>query len=167
MATPTSADTKQLLEQLTDAIRQLADRPVPQRFDFDQPTDAERVRQRVGFGYRALGTLSGRVSTAGGNEFDVRVVAASRQSKVITLDGLPPGADFVELRSGRKTEVLEIERDDGGVDASAGSDRQSDNGLVRPRDFKDTEAIGSIVILRNRRGPLIALGPRLGPVRPA
>lgn len=173
MATPTSGDTKQLLEQLvqlTDAVKQLAERPTAQRSTFDAPTDADRIRQRVAFGYQALGTLSGRVSTASGDEFDVRVVAATRRPGVIDLDGLPPGADFVELRSGGKTELLKIERDDGGVDQSATSatasrDRQDDDGLVRPRDVKDTDAIGSIVILRNRRGPLIAFGPRLGPVR--
>lgn len=192
MATAPSADNSQLLDQLvqlTDAVKQLAERPA-------QPvvvarTDADRIRQRVAFGYQVLGTLTGRVSTASGDEFDVRVVRARRRPGIVEFDGLPPGADWVELRAGNRAEVLRIHRDDrdddradapstsGAGRKSAGRGKgdgpdgehdrrrphQSDQGFVRP-DFPDSAAIGSIVFLRHQRGPLIAFGPRLGPVTP-
>jgi len=181
MATPTSGDSKQLLEQLvalTDAVKQLAERPAAQPAvleSSERSTTSDRIRQRVAFGYQVLGTLTGRVSSASGDEFDVRAVRATRRPGFIAFHGLPGGADFAELRSGDKVEVLRIIDDDergrSGEAADAGSDAdaarrggQADRGLVRPRAFADGEPIGSIVFLRNRRGPLIAFGPRLGPV---
>ena len=65
MATPPSVEAKQLLEQLvalTGAVKQLAERTdVPVR-PFADTTEADRIRQRVAFGYQVLGTLSGRLS---------------------------------------------------------------------------------------------------------
>ncbi|MGH3835414.1 MAG: hypothetical protein ACRDSF_06880 [Pseudonocardiaceae bacterium] len=169
---------KELLEQLVESIKQLAERPAPQPSSFDSSTAADRIRQRVAFGYQVLGTLTGRVSSPSGNEFDVRVVEAWRTSEGIQFRGLPPGADWVELRAGNKVEVLRIQRyeDDSQIDQTTTSketarneqsdtrNEQSDKGQVRPRDFKDADPIGSVVFLRTRRGPLIAFGPRLGPV---
>ncbi|MGH2741469.1 MAG: hypothetical protein ACRDN8_03075 [Thermoleophilaceae bacterium] len=164
---------KELLEELCKSIKQLAERPAPQPSSFDSSTAADRIRQRVAFGYQVLGTLTGRVSSSSGNEFDVRVVKSKRESEVIKFRGLPPGADWVELRAGNKVEVLPILEDQDG-DGSGGDQsttsneaarhEQSDRGRVRPRDFKDADPIGSVVFLRTRRGPLIAFGPRLGPV---
>lgn len=176
MPTTNAGDNKQLLQQLvqlTDAVKQLAERPTPQPPAFEPSTAADRIRQRVAFGYRVLGTLTGRVSSSSGNEFDVRVVGATRRPGVITFEGLPPGADWVELRTGTKVEVLRIEGDgdDSQVDRSATSkesaryERPAARGLVRPRDFKDADPVGSIVFLRTSRGPLIAFGSRLAPVR--
>lgn len=163
---------KELLEQLVESIKQLAERPAPQPSSFDSSTAADRIRQRVAFGYQVLGTLTGRVSSPSGNEFDVRVVEARRTSKVIQFRGLPPGADWAELRAGNKVEVLPIledpDGDGSGVDQSTTSNdaprNEPDKGQVRPRDFKDADPIGSVVFLRTRQGPLIAFGPRLGPV---
>jgi hypothetical protein len=177
MTTQNTGDTKQLLEQLvalTDAVKQLAERPTSQPAPaalFEPTTAADRIRQRVAFGYQVLGTLTGRVSSAGGDEFDIRAVRATRRPGVILFRGLPPGADFAELRQGNKVEVLRIldEGGDRGDQPEAPDDRRdgrADRGLVRPRDFADGEPIGSIVFLRHRRGPFIAFGPRLGPVRP-
>jgi hypothetical protein len=179
MATTTSGDDKQLLAQLvalTDAVRQLAERPTPPPpASFETATNADRIRQRVAFGYQALGTLMGRVSSASGDEFDVRVVLARRRRDVIEFDRLPPGASWVELRAGNKVELLRIDEDlrdssddapepDAASTTPARHDRP-DRGSVRPREFARTDPIGSIVVLRGPRGPLIAFGPRLGPVR--
>jgi hypothetical protein len=202
--TPSTSDRdRPLLEQLvrlTDAIKELAEHPRPAlpSLSVAATTDADRIRQRVTFGYQVLGTLMGRVSSAGGDEFDVRVVRAARARNVIAFEGLPPGAHWVELRSGTKVEVLRIRpipRDP--EDHHARDDRQDDDsqdeawqddapqedredrtvaeeltqsarrgtGFVRPGAFDRTEPIGSIVLLRTARGPLVAFGPRLGPVR--
>jgi len=184
----------QQLVELTEAVKTLAARPghppaeTPQRppvvvdVDIDEPapvTDADRVRQRVAFSYQALGTLTGRVSTATGREFDVPVVKAARGDNTIVFDDLPPGAHWVELRTGGKVESLRIRRtpdrdDDGDSDRDGEGDRRrSDAGEVFPKLFAASEPIGSTVFLRTARGPLIAFGPRLAafgsaePVEPA
>ncbi|MGQ0718388.1 MAG: hypothetical protein ACT4NP_13975 [Pseudonocardiales bacterium] len=161
---------KELLEELVKAVKQLAERPAPQPSSFDSSTAADRIRQRVAFSYQVLGTLTGRVSSSSGNEFDVRVVEACREPDVIKFKGLPPGADWAELRAGNKVEVLRIEdepRDDQySTSNDATRNEQSGKGRVCPRDFKNADPIGSVVFLRTRLGPLIAFGPRLEPVPP-
>jgi len=172
MATPPSVDAKQLLEQLvalTGAVKQLAERTdVPVR-PFADTTEADRIRQRVAFGYQVLGTLSGRVSSASGGEFDVPLVGVRRhRGRRIDFFRLPRGVDWVELRSGTKVEVLQIceapdpaQGDDPAADAERPRNADSDRGSVRSKDFADTEPIGSVLFLRARRGPLVAFGPRL------
>lgn len=180
----------QQLVELTEAVKELAARPghppveQPGRppvvidVDIDEPapvTDADRVRQRVAFSYQALGTLTGRVSTATGREFDVPVVRAARGDNAIVFEDLPPGANWVELRTGGKVELLRIRRtrDDGDNDDGDDDRRRSDHGEVFPKLFAASEPIGSTVFLRTARGPLIAFGPRLAafgsaePVEPA
>jgi hypothetical protein len=174
---------QQLLQQLvelTEAVKELAARPGhppaedPQRppvvidVDIDERapvTDADRVRQRVAFSYQALGTLTGRVSTATGREFDVPVVRATRGDNSIVFSDLPPGAHWVELRTGGKVELLRIRRtrdDDNDREGDRDGDRRrSDDGEVFPKLFAASEPIGSTVFLRTARGPLIAFGPRL------
>jgi len=174
---------QQLLQQLvelTEAVKELAARPGhppiedPERspvvidVDIDERapvTDADRVRQRVAFSYQALGTLTGRVSTATGREFDVPVVRATRGDNSIVFSDLPPGAHWVELRTGGKVEVLRIRRtrdDHNDRDSDRDGDRRrSDDGEVFPTLFAASEPIGSTVFLRRARGPLIAFGPRL------
>lgn len=174
---------QQLLQQLvelTEAVKELATRPAhppieePERppvvidVDVDERapvTDADRVRQRVAFSYQALGTLIGRVSTATGREFDLPVVRATRGDNSIVFSDLPPGANWVELRTGGKVEVLRIRRtrdDDNDRDGDRDGDRRrSDDGEVLPKLFAASEPIGSTVFLRRARGPLIAFGPRL------
>jgi hypothetical protein len=154
----TQQQLMQQLVELTEAVKDLAERSArPPAVDADVDaddtparTDAERVQQRVAFSYRALGALTGRVSTAG-REFDVRVVRARPVRDLIEFDRLPPGADWVELRSGARVESLRISRGDDGPD----------RGVVQPRLFGPEDPIGSMVFLRSRRGPLIAFGPRL------
>jgi hypothetical protein len=176
MATPSSVDAKQLLEQLvalTGAVKQLAERTdVPVR-PFADTTEADRIRQRVAFGYQVLGTLSGRVSSASGDEFDVPLVGVKRYPGRIEFFRLPPGVDWVELRSGTKVELLEINegleqvpRHDRAVDAERPRNGNSGRGQVQPVAFFDSEPIGSVLFLRGRRGPLVAFGPRLLPLPP-
>ncbi len=181
MPTPaqTSAQLMNQLIELTDAVKQLAQRPIEIEVDAverEAITDTQRIRQRVSFSYQAIGTLTGRVSSASGREFDVPVVAALRGRGLIGLDGLPPKAGWVELRAGDRLEVLRIHRVDGDdndpfptpAPVPPGSDglrrRHGDRGVVRPRVFADTDPIGSIVVLRDRLGPLVAFGPRLAPL---
>lgn len=196
MSTTARSNERPLLEQLvqlTEAVKQLAEQSAPQQPG--QVSDDDRIRQRVVFGYQALGTLTGRVSTASGDEFDVRVVGARREDDLIRFRALPPGADWVELRSGTKVELLRIEPDrgnddvpqdaadsdgkDGAKDGDKDADKDADKGsgqdvrgrrrrrgLVRPEDFAGTDPIGSIVFLRSPQGPLVAFGPRLDPVLP-
>jgi hypothetical protein len=202
MPTSTAGENRQLLDQLvqlTEAVKRLAERPEP-RPEADRLTEADRVRQRVAFGYQALATLTGRVSRTGAAEFDVPVVAAGRVQGLVGIVGLPPAAEWVELRSGDRSEVLRIRRyerrdregaprpdrtadtaedaveaieealeeavDDALDEAVAARfgrpwyDRD-DFGVVRPERFRDTEPIGSLLVLRHRRGPLLAFGPRL------
>jgi hypothetical protein len=176
MATSSSIDANQLLTQLvalTSAVQQLAERPdVPAR-PLADVSEADRIRQRVAFGYQVLGTLSGRVSSASGDEFDVPLVGVKRWPRRIEFFRLPRGVDWVELRSGTKVELLQIDeasdpaqRDDRAADAERPRNADSDRGQVRPKDFADTEPIGSVLFLRGRRGPLVAFGPRLLPLRP-
>ena len=155
------------LVQLTDAVRQLAERQVATAPDPD--TAADRIRQRVAFGYQVLGTLTGRVSSNGRAEFDVPLVQATRLPHEVRFEGLPPGADWVELRAGTKVELLPIERDQRVDQAGARKpDRhRPDRGRVRPEEFADSQPIGSVVVLRDRQGPLTAFGPRPGPVSSA
>jgi hypothetical protein len=208
MPTSTAGENRQLLDQLvqlTEAVKRLAERPEP-RPAADRQTEADRVRERVAFGYQALGTLTGRVSRTGAAEFDVPVVAAGRVRGLIGIVGLPTDAGWVELRSGDRSEVVRIRRyerrddregttsrpartawptgdavedaveaieeaiQDGVEDAADETvaarfgrpwyDRD-DFGVVRSERFRDTEPIGSLLVLRHRRGPLLAFGPRL------
>jgi hypothetical protein len=175
------ATQQELLEQLvqlTQAVKDLAERPDGDRPPVISPiaeiTEADRVRQRVAFGYAALGALTGRVSSASGREFDIRVFTAARDYGVIFLDGLPRRARFIELRRGGKVELLRIFV---GVDVDGHTpeDRRvelnderdgvaSDRGAIFPEQFGNDEAIGSMLALRTRRGPLLAFGPRLSPL---
>jgi hypothetical protein len=210
MPTSTAGENRQLLDQLvqlTEAVKRLAERPEPHPAA-DRQTEADRIRQRVAFGYQALGTLTGRVSRTGAAEFDVPVVAAGRVRGLIGIVGLPPDAGWVELRSGDKSEVVRIRRyerrdDREGITPRPGRTARSaptgdavedaaeaieeaveeavedaleeavaarfgrpwydrdDFGVVRPERFRDTEPIDSVLVLRHRRGPLLAFGPRL------
>ena len=183
MSTTARSGERPLLEQLvqlTEAVKQLAEQSAPQRPG--QVSDDDRIRQRVVFGYQALGTLTGRVSTASGDEFDIRVVGAHRDGDLIRFRELPPGADWAELRSGTKVELQRIEPDRAGDDVPKDADSVDDShdsrpgdghaerrgrrrrGLVRPEKFESTDPIGSIVFLRSPHGPLVAFGPRLDPV---
>jgi hypothetical protein len=78
-------------------------------------------------------------------------VLANRVRDLIVFHRLPPGADWVELRSGAKFESLRITR----------TDNDPHLGEVRPQLFGPGEPIGSTVFLRTRRGPLIAFGTRV------
>ena len=82
MPTPaqTSAELMTQLIELTEAVKQLAQRPIEIEVDDVEPgiTATERIRQRISFSYQALGALTGRVSSASGREFDIPVVAAMR-----------------------------------------------------------------------------------------
>ena len=170
----------QQLVELTEAVKELAVRPghppveLPGRppvvidVDIEQSdrfTEADRVRQRVAFSYQALGTLTGRVSTATGREFDVPVVRAARGDDAILFEDLPPNANWVELRTGGKVELLRIRRigepDGDRPEDGPGDCRRSEAGEVFPRLFTPSEPIGSTVFLRTARGPLVAFGPRL------
>lgn len=184
MSTTARSSERPLLEQLvqlTEAVKQLAEQTTSDRPG--RPSDDEQVRQRVAFSYQALGTLTGRVSTGSGGEFDVRVVGARRDGDLIRFRELPPGADWAELRSGTKVELLRIEPDRTGDDVPKDADSEDDKddkddkddshaerrgrrrrGLVRPEKFDGTDPIGSIVFLRSPHGPLVAFGPRLDPV---
>jgi hypothetical protein len=179
---------------LTDAVRDLASRQVGADSDGDRAvTDADRIRQRVAFSYQALGALTGRTSSATGREFDVQIVAARRRPDSIAFRHLPADADWVELRSGGTVETLRIQRRsdsdndhdrdcdwdadwDDGQSGDRGTRHDPDHpgrdgwrrnrhhGHVHPRRFQDSDPIGSMVFLRDRRGPLLAFGPRLGPL---
>jgi hypothetical protein len=179
---PTQQQLMEQLVQLTDAVKDLAHRQVGHRPGFDGAfTDVDeddRVRQRVAFSYQALGALTGRVSSATGREFEVRVVEARREAGAILFLRLPAGADFVELRTGSKVETLRIHREhDGDADVDAAGRSEAERrerrerrrrGRVQPEEFDDDEPIGSTVFLRGPRGPLVAFGPRLAarPITP-
>ncbi len=174
------ATQQELLEQLvqlTAAVKLVAQERGHDHRGPSEVSDADRVRQRVAFGYQALGALTGRVSSASGREFDVRVLSAERFSGVVVLDGLPQRADWVELRRGSKVELLPIYEDqgpeatppsdvaspdgDGDGDAHGSPRRRRERGAVFPRIFADQEEIASVVALGRRRGPLLGFGPRL------
>ena len=114
------------------------------------------------------------MSSASGEEFDVPLVGARRRHCEIVFFRLPPGVDWVELRSGSKVEVLKIvegddpePRGDQAADADRPRNGDSGRGRVQPRGFADSEPIGSVLFLRGRRGPLVAFGPRLAALPPA
>jgi hypothetical protein len=171
------ATQQEMLEQLvrlTSAVQSLAERHGHDHREPAEVSDADLVRQRVAFGYQALGALTGRVGSASGREFDVLVLQAERYPGVIHLDGLPGRANWVELRRGTKVELLRVHEDQRtGVtadpaeasspngDGEGSPRRHRDRGSVFPRLFVDEEEIGSVVALRTRRGPLVAFGPRL------
>ena len=153
MAASTSSDDNPLLAQLvalTKSIQALAEHPRPATpvASVLDSTDADRIRQRVTFGYQVLGTLTGRVSSPSGTEFDVPVVRAKRVGTKIEFTQLPPDAAWVALRTGTKVELLSITKGDPG------------EGTVTST-FKATELIGSMVFLQESEGPLIAFGRRL------
>jgi hypothetical protein len=170
MTTTANGPLLEQLIQLTEAVKQLAERPSPQPAPRDPPTDADRVRQRVAFGYQVLGALTGRISSATGREFDVRVVEAIRKPGVILFDGLPARANWAELRAGSKVEVLRIRdvdqkgNSDSPTKTESARDERSTRGQVDPKDFADTDRIGSIVFLSTRQGPLVAFSSRLDPL---
>jgi hypothetical protein len=178
---------------LTDAVRDLAQRQVGAHPDGGRAvTDADQIRQRVAFSYQALGALTGRTSTATGREFDIQIVTARRRPDRISFRHLPADADWVELRSAGTVETLRIQRRsdsdtdhdrdcswDADWDYGQGGDRGAEHdadrngrddwrrhrhGHVHPRRFQDSDPIGSMVFLRDRHGPLLAFGPRLGPL---
>ncbi|MDP8926993.1 MAG: hypothetical protein M3O70_00025 [Actinomycetota bacterium] len=158
-------DVLEQLVQLTQAIKDLAERTEPDPPDEDGA--ARRQRQRVDFGYRALGTLMGRSSRSADGEFDVPVFVArwGQHHDRILLGALPDGADWIELRSGDRVEVLEVTRLSGGSPAAKDqwSLKEPPQARIQPKDFSANEPIGSMVALRRRNGPLVAFGPRLKP----
>lgn len=152
------------LVQLTQAIKDLAERTTRDRPDEDGATRWER--QRVDFGYRALGTLMGRSSRSADGEFDVPVFAAEwgKGGDRILLGALPDGADWIELRSGDRVEVLEVTRlDSNTATKEQRSRKESPQARIQPKEFSAKQLIGSMVALRHRNGPLVAFGPRLNP----
>lgn len=165
-----SNDLDQMVTKLTEAIQRLAQSPRPDPRD-DTDEAERRLHERVDFGYRALGTLMGRVSRTVEAEFDVAVFAARWQARraVIRLRGLPDEANWIELRTGKQVEVLEVQRpDDSDVEAEAEADDEADDDerrlpRIAPKVFTPDKPIGSMVALRRRRGPAIAFGPRLEP----
>lgn len=108
MAALTQAQLHELLAGLTNAVNRLAEHTAPEPTTTGV-TEADRIRERVAFSYRALGTLTGRVSTTG-TAFDVPVVGAFRfrGRRCVLLTRLAAGANFAELRTGTRTEVLKI-----------------------------------------------------------
>ena len=222
MAALTQAQLLEQLVGLTDAVKRLAEHTAPGP-STTGVTEADRIRERVAFSYRALGTLTGRVSTTG-TAFDVPVVGACRRRRFVLLTQLATGADFAELRTGTRTEVLRIhpvtrrsDRDDdidalaavvdvdalradqdgaaagsgtsavtpagdtgagsGHADVSEGDRAAAVDpgglrphfgrvGVILPEAFADSDPIGSIVVMRSRRGPLVAFGPRLAALPP-
>lgn len=179
----------QLVTELTEAIGRLADRSHRPRLDPDDAAAAEqrRRRERVDFGYRALGTLIGRVSRTD-DEFDVDVFAARWQKKyeAIRLIGLPDDAQSIELRRGRKVERVLVRRHDARdgwssdekaanrpsnldtVDrepdpSETDSDKWHPRPFIVPKRFGPDEEIGSMLAIRGRHDRPVAIGPRLRP----
>ncbi|HZC99992.1 MAG TPA: hypothetical protein VFA46_07315 [Actinomycetes bacterium] len=171
MATTTEGnadDTRfaQEIARLAEAIRELAHRPKTP--DSDEDVEQRRLLQRVDFGYRALGTLMGRVSTGFSAQFDVPVFAARWDAKrsEILLPGLPDDAGWIELRTGRRTETVKVRRagDDDPPDADAEDGREAAQPpRICPTTFTRRDPIDSVLAMRHRRGPVVALGPRLAP----
>jgi hypothetical protein len=163
----TSDDAKfaQEIARLAEAIRDLAHRP--DRPDSDETPEQRRRIQRVDFGYRALGALMGRA----GRSFDVPVFGASwhRRGRVIILPGLPDEVEFIQLQNGVKDETLKVRRGRDDHDSPYGKDATDSRGgelppWISPEKFTPDDAISSVLGLRHRRGPVIALGPRIAPV---
>jgi hypothetical protein len=202
MTNPSQAEIMQQWVKLTEAIAALADREPAARPPGSGPTpvptpgggrvsvtDAELTRQRIDFGYRALGALTGRVGDREG-DFVVPLVEARRLGELLLFRGLPPEADWVEVRRDRKVELRRIHRfrrweidseaeyvdardrydrfDDGDLEQETDSATHRGRGLgaVRLRDFAPEESIGALLFLDTRFGPVVALGPRLGPATP-
>lgn len=210
MANPTQAELMEQWVNLTKAIQALADRvsasppgvppgppeqPAPGsggtvgRTTLSSGTDVELTRQRIDFGYRALGALTGRVGEREG-DFVLSLVEARRFGELLLLRGLPPEADWVEVRRDRKVELRRIQRfrswemesesayrrtRDGYDTFDAGEQKAEEEhakhrgeglGAIRLRTFEPAEAIGALLFLDTRFGPVLALGPRLGPAAP-
>lgn len=162
--TPDDAKFAQEIVRLAEAIRDLAHRP--ERPDSDEDPE-QRLIQRVDFGYRALGTLMGRA----GRGFDVPVFGASwhRRHRVIVLPGLPDEVEFIQLQNGAKDETLKVRRGRDDHDSPYEQDATDSRGgelppWISPETFTPRDAISSVLGLRHRRGPVIALGPRIAPV---
>jgi hypothetical protein len=177
--TPDDARFTQEITRLAEAIRELAHRPG--RRDGGDDSEQDRLIQRVDFGYRALGTLMGRA----GRGFDVPVFGARwyPRYRVIVLLGLPGEVDFIQLQNGAKDETLEVRRrrddhdshdDHDDHDSHDSPDEHEQDATesrgggfppwISPETFTPDDAISSVLGLRHRRGPVIALGPRIAPV---
>ena len=160
-----------VVQQFTEAIRELAygRRPGPTADD----EEARARRQRVDFGYRALGTLMGRVSRTD-HEFDVATFTAcwDEERPVIHLYGLPDAVTHVELRAPATAEYpVPVEET---VKVIRGGRAEPDAAGYRPRaarlEPKRTahgSAVDSMIGLGGPTGPLLALGPRLEAIVPA
>jgi hypothetical protein len=157
-----------LVQQFTEAIRELADgrRPPPPTED----EEARARRQRIDFGYRALATLMGRVSRTKDGEFDVPTFSAVREYEdgVIRLTGLPKMVTHVELRApatayspGIEETVKVIRYGRGDPNAAHGSRQARLKTEIAP-----DRAIESMIGLGGPTGPLLALGPRLAALLP-
>ena len=173
MATNTdgNAENAKFLEQLvklTDAVQRLAQNSLTAERD-----EGVLLRQRVDFGYQALGTLMGRARTKG---FNVRVVDArwDKSGTAVELFNLPAEAAWAELRGGVTTELLEIDRPQYDGDTAADAKPQSKrrqppdktpDGRVQPAELTSDDRIDSLLVLRVRRGPPIAIGPRVEPLQ--
>jgi hypothetical protein len=186
--TPDDARFTQEITRLAEAIRELAHRPG--RRDGGDDSEQDRLIQRVDFGYRALGTLMGRA----GRGFDVPVFGARwyPRYRVIVLLGLPGEVDFIQLQNGAKDETLEVRRRHDSHDSHDSHDDHDSHDShddhdshdshdeheqdatesrgggfppwISPETFTPDDAISSVLGLRHRRGPVIALGPRIAPV---
>jgi hypothetical protein len=155
-----------LVQQFTEAIRELADgrRPPPPAEDEEGRARRQRI-QRIDFGYRALGALMGRVSRLDG-EFDVPSFTAcwDPYEPKIHLFGLPDTVKYVELRAPAtadfpsvKETVKVIRYGRGGSNAAHGSRRAR----VEPQLIAHGREIESMIGLGGLTGPLLAFGPRL------
>ncbi|MGY1639398.1 hypothetical protein ACI78V_22355 [Geodermatophilus sp. SYSU D00742] len=148
---------EQLVRQFTEAIRDLVDegrRPPPAPTGGDA---GQALRQRVDFGYRALGALMGRVSRTPAAEFDVQTFAAcwDDEGSVIHLIGPLDGVKFVELRAPRTPHCAAVTETVKVVGYGRGGAR------LEPKQIGPDRAIESMTGLGGRTGPLVAFGPRL------
>jgi hypothetical protein len=162
------ADPQQLtflVQQLTEAIRDLADGRQPPPSTEDE--EARARRQRIDFGYRALGTLMGRVSRTNDEEFDVPTFTArwDADRPVIHLYGLSDTVTWVELRAPatggypRVEETVKVVR--GGRGEPDAAERGHRRPRLEPKRIAHGSAIESMIGLGGPTGPLLALGPRL------
>lgn len=159
----------QLLTQFTEAVRDLADgkRPPPSAAD----EEFRALRQRIDFGYRALGTLMGRVSRLD-SEFDVPTFTAcwDPDEPKIHLYGLPDtepvNVTWVEVRAPATdgcravVETLKVYRGSRGGPTAAGAHGYR-RARVEPKLINHGREIESMIGLGGPTGPLLALGPRL------
>jgi hypothetical protein len=164
------------IQKLTEALLDLVSDS--KKADGDGDDREQRLRiQRVDFGYRALGTLMGRVSRGSTARFDVPVFAAEWDPgrRVILLSGLPNDddkakkVDWIELKNSKEAETLKVIRGRDKHDSSSDADTKDRHGgnqpRVHPTKFARNEAIDSVLGLRHRDGPVVALGPRIDPVQ--